>query len=328
MPDAVAVPQRDFAPFAEEGVVADIGGEGPLSAWLRAAWGSPAEVRAVEVEGAIVRYRGWGLDQTDKPGLILAHGVLAHARWWDHIAPHFVGRYRVVAPDFTGMGDSGRRPAYSRAQYARELIAVARHAGLRDVASVAHSFGATPALHAAMIEPRLFQRVIAIDARVFHDHTGKELPRQEERSYATLDEALSRYRLIPPSAGVDPEILAYVARHSVLRGDDGRWKWKFDPATLVPNDRAGMVREMSFRRLPVDLIRGGASAFLTDEHIASFRRHMPACGDPVEVPMANHHVLLEQPVALLAAINGLLSRPHPEEGGAAAVGGQEVPSIW
>jgi len=283
-----------------------------LSTWLRQAWHNEASVHALDVEGATLRYRAWGLDQTDKPGLILAHGVLAHARWWDHIGPHFADRYRVVAPDFTGMGDSGRRPSYSRPQYARELIAVARHTGLKDIVAIGHSFGATPALYAAMSAPDLFRRVIAIDARVFHEHTGKDLPSQQQRTYASLDEAVSRYRLIPPSDGLDPEILAYVARHSVTRTDEGRWKWKFDPATIVPVDRSGMVQEMSLRRLPVDLIYGTASSFMSARNIANFQDHMPACGDPVAIPMANHHIMLEQPAALVAAINGLLSRPHPE----------------
>jgi pimeloyl-ACP methyl ester carboxylesterase len=288
------------------------GGGSQLSQWLRQAWSKTAQVREVEVEGALVSYRTWGLDQIDKPGLLLAHGVLAHARWWDHIAPHFADRFRVIAPDFTGMGDSGRRPAYSRRQYARELIAVARHAGLRDVVAVAHSFGATPALHAAMTAPELFQRVIALEARVFHKHTGKELPKGEERTYETLDEALSRYRLIPPTSGLEPEVLAYVARHSVRRGEDGRWRWKFDPATIAPTDRPDMVKEMSFQRIPVDLVRGEAGSFLTPQNVANFLHNMPACGEPVTVPGADHHIMLEQPMALVAALNGLLSRPHPE----------------
>lgn len=296
----------------DDGIAAGGPGQGALSAWLHDAWNQPAEVHAVEVEGATVRYRAWGLDRADRPGMILAHGVLAHARWWDHIAPRFTDRFRVVAPDFSGMGDSGRRAAYSRPQYARELVAVAHHAGLRDVVVVAHSFGATPGLYAAITAPDLFRRVIALDARVFHDHTGRDLPNRQERTYASFEEALSRYRLIPPSTGLHPEILDYVARNSVLRGEDGRWKWKFDPATIEPVDRLEMIREMAFRRIPVDLVYGGASAFVGPAEIANFRRHMPACGAPVEVPLANHHIMLEQPAALVGALNGLLSRPHPE----------------
>ncbi|HEY6869124.1 MAG TPA: alpha/beta hydrolase [Novosphingobium sp.] len=282
-----------------------------LRTWLDQAWQQEAEVRSVEVEGARVSYRAWGLDHTDKPGLILVHGILAHARWWDHVAPSFADRYRVVALDFTGMGDSARRPAYSRPQYARELAGVARHAGLRDVVLVAHSFGATPALYAALHYPDLFERVIAIDARVFREHNGKYLPSRQERLYASREEAVSRYRLIPPSEGLDPEILAYVAWHSVAPGADG-WKWKFDPETIDPVDRWGMVEEMRFKPLAVDLIHGGESSFMTDENIANFLHHMPSCGDPVEIPLANHHIMLEQPVALIAAINGLLAKPHPK----------------
>jgi len=131
----------------------------PLSAWLAEGWEQHATVREVDVEGATVRYRAWGCDDRDKPGLVLAHGFLAHARWWDHIAPRLTDRYRVIAPDFTGMGDSDRRPAYSRHQYARELIAATRHAGFEQAIFVAHSFGSSSALYAATLAPDLIERV-------------------------------------------------------------------------------------------------------------------------------------------------------------------------
>src|SRR4029450_8692483 len=84
--------------------------------------------RAVDVEGAAVRYRAWG--PLGAPGVVLVHGGLAPARWWDHIAP-LLGAYRVLAPDLTGHGDSDWRSEYDTLQWARELSAVIRDDGLR-----------------------------------------------------------------------------------------------------------------------------------------------------------------------------------------------------
>lgn len=271
-----------------------------------------AQVGSFDVEGAMMSYRSWGLDNTGKPGMLLVHGMLAHARWWDHIAPRFADRFRVVAPDLTGMGDSARRPQYSRRQYSRELVAIARHLGLTDVVVVGHSFSAISALYATLTDPDVFDRAIVVDARIFIPNPTDVLPSQQERSYDSLEEALSRYRLMPPSAGNNPEILDYVARHSVVKSDDGRWRWKFDPATIIGIERDGMIQEMSYKRLPVDLLRGGDSTFMTESNVANFLAHMPACGAPVEVPGAGHHIMLDQPAAFIAAINGLLARPHPE----------------
>src|SRR5258705_7067620 len=97
--------------------------------WLAEQWACTAEERAIELEGAYIAFRGWNLGADALPGIILVHGFRAHARWWDHIAPSLSRRHRVAAIDLSGMGDSGRRSAYSRAQHGREILAVAAACG-------------------------------------------------------------------------------------------------------------------------------------------------------------------------------------------------------
>jgi len=290
-----------------------LGAGTPLSRWLAAGWRCDAEVRAVEVEGATVRYRGWGLSEAGKPGLVFVHGFLAHARWWDHIAPHFADRYRVIAPDFTGMGDSDRRAAYSRRQYARELVAALRDAGMQDAILVAHSFGTVSALVAASIDPERVRRVIVIDAHVFRAEDEGNVPMQPEKSYPSFDAARARYRLAPPGAWPDPEIEDYIARHSIRRMADGRWGWKFDPETFRSVHRERLRNELKGLPLAVDFIHAGNSEVVDAASLAAFRLHMPACGTPVTVPLSHHHVMIEQPVGLVAALNGLLAQPHQGE---------------
>jgi pimeloyl-ACP methyl ester carboxylesterase len=281
----------------------------PLPLWLRDSWARAASVHAVEVEGAVVRYRGWGLDARERPGLIFVHGFLAHARWWDHIAPHFTDRYRVAALDFTGMGDSDRRPAYSRRQYGREILAVARAAGMARPTLVAHSFGSVSTLYACAIAPDAVERVIIIDAFVYRsEDDGPHIPVQPERFYATRADALARYRLVPPGAWPDPHILAYLAEHS-LRETPRGWSWKFDPETYRTHEER--VRdEIRNPAVPVDFIHAGASEVVDAEALALFRAAVPNCGVPVDVPLSHHHIMIEQPLALIAALNGLLAHPR------------------
>ena len=285
----------------------------PLSRWLADGWAQEAEVREVAVEGATVRYRGWGLDDLGKPGLVLVHGFLAHARWWDHIAPRLTDRYRVIAPDFTGMGDSDRRPTYSRRQYARELVAATRDAGIARAVFVAHSFGGVTALWAAMTAPELIERVVVIDAHVFRAEQEQTVAPRPERLYESFEAALARYRLTPPGAWPDPDVFAYIARHSIRRADDGRWGWKFDPEAFRSVHRERLRDELKGLPLPVDFIHAGDSEIVDEASVAGFRAHMPACGVPVTVPLSHHHVMIEQPVGLVAALNGLLARPHQGE---------------
>ena len=101
-----------------------------LGNWLTTQWAHTPRAFQVEVEGARIACLGWNMDSVFLPGLVLVHGFRAHARWWDHIAPSFTDRYRVVALNLSGMGDSDRREAYSRAQNGREILAVAAACGV------------------------------------------------------------------------------------------------------------------------------------------------------------------------------------------------------
>lgn len=277
-----------------------------LHQWLDAAWAQAAGVRAVAVEGANVRYRGWGLAGADRPGLLFVHGFMAMARWWDHIAPHFVDRFRVAASDFTGMGDSDRRPTYSRRQYAREILAVARDAGMERVVLVAHSFGAVTALYAAKLAPGLIRHVIVIDAHVFREETDEPPEVLPERRYASRAEALSRYRLVPPGQWPDPRIVDYLARHS-LRQAEGEWGWKFDPEIFRHASRERIRDELRGLALPVTFMRAGNSEVVGESEVASFLANAPGCRGVVTVPLSHHHIMIEQPVGLVSALNGILA---------------------
>lgn len=281
-----------------------------ITSWLSDAWGQAPVVRAVDVEGASIRYRGWGLDDVAKPGLILVHGFMAHARWWDHIAPHFMDRYRVVAPDLSGMGDSDARPGYSRRQFARELLAVADHAGLGAVTIVAHSFGALSGLYACRASPERITRAIVIDAYVFRPERDEPFEARPSRFYPSREAAKARFRLGPPGLWPNPEILAYISYHSVVERPEG-WTWKFDPMSRESIDAEKDLRgELRALPTPVDFIYGDRSEIVDAEALASLVAGMPSCGTPIAVPLCHHHVMIEQPFALVGILNALLANPR------------------
>src|SRR5687768_9785957 len=69
--------------------------------------------RFVTVNGLRIHYVEWGgpstplgAGGTEKPPLILIHGLDRVARTFDHVVPHFTNRYRVIAVDMRGHGDS------------------------------------------------------------------------------------------------------------------------------------------------------------------------------------------------------------------------------
>ena len=282
----------------------------PLDSWLKEAWSREPSVRAVDVDGATVRYRAWNVGQGAEMGLMFVHGFLAHARWWDHIAPHFANRYAVIAPDSTGSGDSDWRATYSRRQFAEELVAVARHADVGKLTIVAHSFGATAALYAAANFPDLIERVIVVDARVFL--SGNEIAMSEPLSRRYPDAARMRthYRLIPPGKWPVPAVEDYIALHSMRQTPEGDWTWKFDAKLFQMVGKDKLAAEVAGISRPVDFIRAECSEVVGEAEAKRFVDNFPGCGEPVLVPLSHHHIMIEQPVALVAALKGLLARPR------------------
>src|SRR5437867_12451913 len=60
--------------------------------------------RTVILQGQRFHYTEWG--EAAAPALIMLHGVTGHARTWDEEAGAFASRYRVLALDQRGHGDS------------------------------------------------------------------------------------------------------------------------------------------------------------------------------------------------------------------------------
>ena len=279
----------------------------PIDEWVREAWSHAPAVGSVDVERAPISYRGWSLDRHDLPGLVLVHGFQAHARWWDHIAPWLSTRHRVVAVDLSGFGDSGHRPSYSRAQHGRELLAVADALGFERPTIIAHSYGALPTLDACLRAPARIARAILVEMWLGVLHGDPvDMPASRNRVQPDLGTALGRYRLAPPGGWPEPVLVDYVARHSLREAAQG-WGLKFDgDAATSLNDApsSAMYRAVT---VPLSYVHGDRSDVVDAADIARCQELLPSCDPPIAIPLAHHHVMLEQPVALVAVLGALLA---------------------
>ena len=64
---------------------------------------------------------------------------------------------------------------------------------------------------------------------------------------------------------------------------------------------------MRAARCPVTLVRGGRSRLATPELMALALERAPAGTQLLEVADADHHVMVDQPLAFVAALQGLLA---------------------
>lgn len=289
---------------------ADVSATAP--AWFRRALAVPFTDETVEVQGAVVHFLAWG--DAERPGLVFVHGGGAHAHWWTHVAAHFAGDFRVLAVDLSGHGDSDHRPAYALEQWTDEVVAVAEAGGVDGPpVIVGHSMGgfvtiATAARHADRLAGAIVcdSPVTAPDPEVNASRLGSAFG--APRTYATVDDALARFRTVPAQDHYLDYVVDHVARRS-LRAVDGGWQWKFD-RTIFDQFAGGMrsiaLPYLSEVRCRLALLRS-ENGLVTADIGAEMYEGMGRVTPIVEIPEAGHHAMLDQPLLLLTALRTLVA---------------------
>jgi pimeloyl-ACP methyl ester carboxylesterase len=299
-------------------------GEVPQApAWFARALAQIPERRFVEVEGARIETLVWG--EAGRPGLLFLHGNGAHADWYSFIAPFFAARYRVVALSWSGMGGSDWREDYSLEQFGREALAVAKATGLFDAPAppiaVGHSFGGLIAIGLAADYGDKFAAAVIVDPPVIRPERREKrrLAKKPQRHnlrphhvYPTLASALARFRLLPMQPCDNLFILDHIARLSLRNvagagGERDGWSWRFDWALWSSLKHRNPMPLIRAARCPLALVRGGRSRLMEREDAAFMMAHLPGDAPYVEVPEADHHVMIDQPLAFVAAIEALLA---------------------
>ncbi len=277
--------------------------------WFREAIDTPCETGGVVVEGCPIHFLAWG-EATD-PGIVLVHGGAAHAHWWSFIAPQLARDHRVVALDLSGHGDSGRREAYPRETWAREAMAVARAAGItRPPILVGHSMGGFVCISAASVFGDRLAGAVILDSPVRRpDPEAEEGARgrafRNPKTYPTEEEALAHYRLVPEQPCENRFIVDYIARHSLHRSEAG-WTWKFDPEIFRRFMPRAIHEILPTVRCRVALFR--AQYGLVTPDIGEYMYELLDRSAPVvEIPEAHHHLMLDQPLALIAALRAIFA---------------------
>lgn len=122
------------------------------------------EKKFVTLEGESFCY----VDEGSGPPLVLLHGFLVSHKVWQHVWPALTAKFRVIAPDLLGHGDSARPPVdrvkYDADALADRAAAVIKHLGLSNVGLVGHSMGGRVAMHLTLRHPGLVGRLMLLDS--------------------------------------------------------------------------------------------------------------------------------------------------------------------
>ena len=192
----------------------------------------PLTPTATHVEG----YEGVSLNVWDYGGgreaVLLSHSTGGVSRLWDPIIRHWDGRFRVLALDTRGHGDSekpAKKDDYGISQLGRDLLAVVDALGLdTPLKAVGHSAGGAHVAYAEILRPGTFQRAVLIDPIIAPAGVlgAKEALAAGARRRRDVFESLetARTRLVsklPMSTWHADSVAAYLA-HGLEERDDGQ----------------------------------------------------------------------------------------------------------
>jgi len=306
---------RLYAPLLRLG-----GKEPPAPTWFREAVEQKPERSTVEVAGATIETLAWG--ERGRPGILFMHGNGAHADWWSPIAPFFAAQYRVAAVSWSGMGGSDWRAHYKLDNFVAEALTAAEATGLFSAAEkpvfVGHSFGGVPTIAAGIAHGDRLRAAVIIDTPLWSPEERKRRRERRKASreprpnriYPSFNAALARFRLAPAQLCENDFFVDFIARHSLkhVKNDAGEgWTWKFDPFMWHQFELPDLALELNSMRCPFALMWGSRSKLMSGKLLDYVLSIAPKETPKIEVPDAEHHVMIDQPLAFVAALRGLLA---------------------
>ena len=247
---------------------------------------------------------------TAAPPAVFFHGSGQTRQSWGHAAQALSAQgWRVYTVDHRGHGDSDRAPngGYEHGDVALDILAIC--ADLTEPPLViGASLGGSAALVAqGMSATQLFRGVVLVDIAPTIDMEGARrivaFMAANPDGYESLDAAaaaIGAYRGNGKGAP-SPKGLVRVLR----QGDDGRWRWHWDPRLLdsrrvwladpetaqaaLSRLRSGMMGGAERLKVPTLLVRGGSSDLITTEAAQELTAAIPHA-TYVDVTGAGHMV--------------------------------------
>jgi pimeloyl-ACP methyl ester carboxylesterase len=271
---------------------------------------------ALKIKDSTIAYTDVGRGDT----VLLVHGSASSRRMWQPLAQALAGRYRVVAPDLVGYGESTPWRAGLRATDFDVVETFARELGC-PLHVVGHSYGGALALHAALASRSTVTSLALLEPAAF-----EVLPGADGAAYAAIEAVASRHLELVADGDLDA-----CAAHFM-----GYWigaeTWAAMPAetrarltATMPKiaaefrllfrrpDRVEGVRMDDIRRLrvPTLLVRGTRTTSVARAIVGRLAATM-AHADLVEIADAGHMLPVTHAEPVNAAIEAHLAQASAE----------------
>ena len=267
-------------------------------------------------DGLALRVLEWGPEMA--PPVVMLHGIRGYARTFAGLAAALLPRFRTIAFDQRGRGESDWDPArqYYTDAYVRDLEAVVKELRLERVDLLGHSMGGIAAYVYAAAHPGRVRRLIVEDAGpgASEDSSGATRIREEllsaPRSFESWEAAVEFMRRLRPS--VTEAARLDRLRNMLKQRPDGTWTWQYDHDGIAearlnpdPSRLVDLWPPVMAITAPTLVLRGGRSDYLKRDTVEAMSARNPAI-QWREVADAGHYIHDDQPEIVADLVSAFL----------------------
>jgi pimeloyl-ACP methyl ester carboxylesterase len=270
-------------------------------------------------DGLRLHYRDYA-GPSDRPPLLMLHGLTRNARDFESLAERYAGDWRVIVPDFRGRGLSEWDPLsarYTPGTYAADVLQLLNELGITEAVFLGTSLGGLVTMIVVKLAPDLVAGVLLNDIGPELDPSGIDRIKMyvgRPVVFEDWNEAAARIRArsadVHPAYG-EAEWLRFARR--ICRETERGIELDYDMAIAEPF-HAGNTGEVPdawpyYRALagrPVLVLRGETSDLLAQSVAERMVTEIPDV-EVVTVPGVGHAPDLDEPQSV-AAIDRLLDR--------------------
>ena len=245
------------------------------------------EEKCAHVNGLDMRYLDWGGD--GEPMLAL-HGLASSAHWYDIVARLLRHRYRIIAPDQRGHGQTTQAESgYDWHTLSHDIAALLDHVGAENAAfnqplpALGHSWGGHVVSNFAAHYPDRVSRIVMIDGgfldgRLFPEPTWEAFSDRLRPRNVTGDRREFLDRLREQMAGFWNSEIERIVQTMVYEDEDGQIQ-----DILRPGNQGQVIRAMwddpcsstlPQVRCPALMIAAGPLPERANSDFAQLRRRM------------------------------------------------------
>jgi len=276
---------------------------------------SPTD-KYIKVNDLKFHYLEWG-DQKN-PTIILVHGIAQTCHSWDFIALGLSEKYRVIALDLRGHGDSdwSLSKDYSVDTYSDDLHKIIEKIDIDNFILIGLSIGGKTSFTYASIHPQKIRALVIVDAapenmQAGYKNMAKFMKQKDELD--SIDEFIDRILKYNPRRSRIQARGSII--HNIKQLKNGKWTWKYDSYFRTPQNETpnpDKIAKILWNRIenvicPTLIVRGAQSDLVSGKITEKMSVNMKKA-TLVTVENAGHLVPGDNPSGFQIAITNFINK--------------------